>query len=498
MTRSAESIARFRNEVRSAVFWRSGSQIAAQAIAWLSTFAVIRILSPSDYGLYAITGVVMSLLSQLNGYALANAYVRDRDAGERTLRQLFGMLIVLNAVLAAIQVAAAPWVAQFYREPLVADMLRVQALIYLTNPFLAFGYAVLARKLDFRLQSHVNIVSALLGAVAALAGALAGLGVWTLVLAPMVLFTTRAFGMWFVARTFVRPSFDFAGGWHLANYGGMVTAASLLWFVQSQADVIIAGRVTSPYWLGVYTTALFLAQIFVTKVVPPINEVAFTAYARIQDDPGVLSRAFLTSVRLVMVAAMPFCLGMAASAEPLVLFALGDKWSEAVPLVRVLAMAMPFMTLFVLFAPAVSAVGRPGLATANAAVGAIVMPVAFLVGSWFGVFGIAAAWLVAYPLLTLFAAGITLPAIGVTKRELVRAILPPVLAAIAMAAGVWALDGVFADRTALVRLAIIGPVGGAIYLGLLWLFARERLLEPIGFLRNRGSNQPEGMPAPAE
>ena len=63
-----------------------------------------------------------------------------------------------------------------------------------------------------------------------------------------------------------------------------MAAGQLFWFLQSQADVFIAGRQFSAHDLGIYTTSLFLTQIFVSKFVPPLNEVAFSAYARIQHD----------------------------------------------------------------------------------------------------------------------------------------------------------------------------------------------------------------------
>ncbi|RYG87084.1 MAG: lipopolysaccharide biosynthesis protein, partial [Alphaproteobacteria bacterium] len=171
-----------RDQVRRALIWRSGSQIVGQLITWGSTFLVIRILSPSDYGLYAMTAVVLGLLSLMNGYALANALIQKRDISPQLLRQLFGMLIVLNVTLAVVQIVAAPLIASYYQQPMVTDLLRVQALIYLTNPFLALGYAVLSREMDFRRQAQVNLGAGVLAALAALTGALSGLGVWTLVL----------------------------------------------------------------------------------------------------------------------------------------------------------------------------------------------------------------------------------------------------------------------------------------------------------------------------
>src|SRR5579875_3172273 len=119
-----------RSQVRNAVIWRSGSQIGAQLIQWLATFLVIRILVPADYGLYSMTQVVLVLLAMLNGFGLASGLVQRPAISRREVAQLFGMLLLINGALAAVQFAAAPIAAAYYRQPLVTAMLRVQALLY--------------------------------------------------------------------------------------------------------------------------------------------------------------------------------------------------------------------------------------------------------------------------------------------------------------------------------------------------------------------------------
>src|SRR3569623_1142190 len=91
-----------RDQERSAVIWRSGSQLLGQLVTWVSTFIVIRILSPADYGLYALTSVVLGLLSLMNWCGLAYALSRERETSPQLLRQVFGMLFVLNSTLALI------------------------------------------------------------------------------------------------------------------------------------------------------------------------------------------------------------------------------------------------------------------------------------------------------------------------------------------------------------------------------------------------------------
>ena len=472
----------FGRQVRDAVIWRSGTQIAAQLVQWASTFLVIRILAPGDYGLFAMTGVVMALFNMLNGYGLASGLVQQREVSERQIRQLFGMLIVVNVALGALQFAIAPLAAAYYRQPMVADILRVQALIFLGTPFIALPQAMLSRAMDFRLQGRVNILASMAGAGTALVGAFAGWGVWTLVVAPMALFAVRAAGMTIAARAYFWPSFDFRGTGALARYGGLMAASQLFWFLQSQVDVLIAGRHLSVHDLGIYTTSLFLAQIFVSKFVPPLNEVAFSAYARIQSDRAATAGAFVKGVRLVMLVALPFYLGLAVTAEPLVLTMLGEKWIEAAPIVRLLAFAMPFMTLQVLFSPACDALGRPGIGVSNGATGSAILAVAFLIGVQWGTSGIAAAWILAYPLYLALSCRRALPVIGASVGDLAGAIAAPLLAASAMALCVTLADP-FIDLPPLPRLALLVALGGASYAVWLLVFARDLLREAAALIR---------------
>lgn len=470
-------------QVRAAVLWRSGSQILAQLVQWAATFLVIRILSPADYGLFAMTQVVLTFLNMLNGYGLASGLVRVPEVGRREVRQLFGMLLLLNGVLAIAQLLLAPFAAHYYHQPIVADMLRVQALLYLTTPFVALPYALLSRAMDFRNQATANIAASVASAAAALGGALAGLGVWTLVLAPIVLFAVRGALMTRAAHSLVWPSFDFRGAGHLARYGGVMAVGQLFWFAQSQADVFLAGARFGAFDLGLYTTALFLAQIFVSKVVPPLNEVAFSAYARLQHAPEALAAAFAKGLRIVMAAALPFYLGLAVTAEPLVLTVLGPQWAGAAPLVAAVALAMPFMTLQVLLTPACDARGRPGIGVANGATGAVVLGTAFLLGVQWGPVGLAWAWLAAYPLYLGISLWRSLPVIGATFGDVASGVAPPLIGSVAMAVAVRLADLALPPLPPAGRLACLVAVGVLAYVGWLLAFARPLTRELIGAVR---------------
>lgn len=479
----------FGGQVRRAIIWRSGSQIAAQVISWSSTLIVMRLLAPADYGLFAMSLVMLSFLNFLNGYGFASALVQERDLDQHRIRQAFGLLLLANGTIAAVQWLAAPAVAAYYNQPVVAQMLRVQTLIYLSTPFIAIPEVLMGRKLDFRSQALVNMSAALAGAIMSLIMAWMGFGVWTLVYAPIAMFWVRAIGLNLMVRALVRPSFDFRGCGSIFRFGLAILLTQLFWLVQTQSDIFLIGRVFHPHEVGVYSQAVFLATIFYSRFVPPLNEVAFPAYSRLQHDLPALRWAFLRSARLIMLLAAPVYVGMAVTAVPLVATLFGPTWAELPPLVEMMALAMPFMTMQILFNPALNAVGSPGVAVKTSIAGAIIFAAAFAVAVTFGLPGVALAWCFAAPLLLLATLLLSRPALGLGLRNLAASLSLPVICSLIMGAIVWTADRLlFGQALAAlpgVHLVALVGIGVVSYAGALHVMDRTALVQVWQMVRRK-------------
>jgi O-antigen/teichoic acid export membrane protein len=463
--------------VKRAVAWRSGSQIASQVVAWGATLLVIRVLDPADYGLFAMTQVVIVFLNFLNGYGFAGSLIREPELTEQKIRQAFGLLLLVNGALALLQIGLAPLAAAYYRHPQIAELLRAQALIFLSTPFISIPEVLLMRQMDFRRQALVNLVATLVSAGVALGCALAGLGVWTLVWAPIALFWTRAAGLQLVTRVRYSPSFRFAGAGPMVRFGLGLLASTFGWTVMTQTDTLIAARRLSPTELGLYAEALFLTTLIASKFVPPLNEVAFPAYARMQEDRALLAASFLKAVRLVMLTTCPLYLGLSVVAPDFVAVVLGAKWQAMAPLMTILAFAMPAHTLYILFTPAVNAIGKIRVTARVSLIGALVMPAAFLIGLNWGATGLACAWLLAFPVLPLVTFLQSRRDLGITARQLAAAVAPGLLASAAMALAVLTVGRELGPLASWQRLAIEIGIGALCYAGLLLAFSPAALRE---------------------
>ncbi|MEO0464342.1 MAG: lipopolysaccharide biosynthesis protein [Pseudomonadota bacterium] len=478
----------FASRVRSAVAWRWGSQVIMQMITWTSTILVVRLLEPTDYGLFAMSQVIITALAIMNGQSFATSLVQAETVDDRRIGQIFGLLLVFNTGLAVIQVLFAPYAAAYFGEPQVADMLRVQALIFLTVPFSALPSELLARRLEFRKQGQVNMATAIVGAVTALALAWMDYGVWALVIAPVAMFATRAIGLSFAARLLVKPIFDPRGAWDLVTFGGTLTACQLFWIIQSQSDIVIAGRLLSTYELGLYSEALFLTLIVTGRFIPPINEVALAAYSELHRAQKPLAPYFLKTARIVMMVSAPIYVGLALTSAPAVLTLFGAKWAGIIPIVTGLSLVMPALALHLICSPVTNAMGRPRVYLFTSICGAVVMPCAFLWGIGFGTdavgaLGLVHAWWLAAPILCAITLTVTLPRIGLHPLTLARELAPIALACGVMTLAVLGVQHVATTGLPLVDLAVSGIVGAGVYGATFWFIWPHIVKEALAMLR---------------
>jgi O-antigen/teichoic acid export membrane protein len=263
----------------------------------------------------------------------------------------------------------------------------------------------------------------------------------------------------------------------------------------TQADTFIAARRLSPDQLGLYAEGFFLTGLIASKFLPPLNEVAFPAYARMQQDRELLAASFLKAVRLIMLVTCPLYLGLSVVAPDAVMVALGDKWRQMAPLMTVLALAMPALTLHILFAPAVNALGHTRITMRSSLLGALIMPAAFFVGLDWGAMGLAYAWLLAFPLLPLTTFLQARSKLGLEARQLATAIAPGLLASLAMAAVVWLLGRQLGPTAPWQRLSLEVAFGGACYVSLLAVFSRSTLAEVAGLIVRRQGPSAAGASA---
>ncbi|MBB2486231.1 lipopolysaccharide biosynthesis protein [Mitsuaria sp. WAJ17] len=382
--------------------WSAIGKLLSQLLSWGSTIVVMRLLQTSDYGLMAMTMMVITLLSNLNEFGFGSALVRGETLDRRTCGAVFGaMLVVATALNGALWLGAAP-LAHFFNDPRLAELLRPAGLIFLISALSTVPESVLRREMDFKAIAYADIAAVIATSLSALGLAYAGKGVWALLLGNLVGAAVRTLLLHLQSHTRVWPNADFQQLRGLLSYGSNLTASRFTWWFMSQVDVLIGAKLLSTAALGLYSVALTLASLPLQKSMQVVNQVAFSAIAKLKNSGQAVPPELLRGLRALNLASLPSCALLALLAQPLVLLVIGQQWADAVLALQLIALAVPLRLCSAILATALIATGHAGADFRNTLTGALVMPLAFAVGGMlWGANGLAAAWTVGVPLVFL-------------------------------------------------------------------------------------------------
>jgi O-antigen/teichoic acid export membrane protein len=363
------------------------------------------------------------------------------------------------------QCALTPLVAVFYGEPRLAPILYVMALQFLVAPLGMIPEVLLQRKLEYKKRSLIEMSSAIVASVVTLLLALSGAGVWSLVLGNLAGVAWRTVTVNIAAPFPHFPLFSLAGMRSLLGFGSTVVMSRCLWTLYMQMDVMIIGRVLGGKALGIYSVAMHLASLPVQRVTAILNQVAFPALARFQEERELIRRQLLKVFSLLSLAAFPVSWGMSATANEIVLVLLGENWQEAIFPLRALTLIMPFRTLVAFLPTVTDAIGRPQIGLQNILVSWIIMPPAFYIGCQWGITGVATAWLLAFPLTLLINAHRMLAAVELSLMTVAARIAPAAACGAVMFVAVEALRRAMLGHVAPGAMLVAEVATGALVYG---------------------------------
>jgi PST family polysaccharide transporter len=479
------------------VAWTGAIKWVTQIAAWLSTLAVASLLTPEDYGLVGMAVVYLGLLTMLSESGLGMTVIAMRELRGPQLAQMHTLSALLGVSGFALSCLLAGPLAAFFEAPALRWVVIVMSANFVIMSLRTIPQAALQRQLRFGRVALLDAANSLVTAATAVTLAFLGFRYWALVIAAIA-GSTVATTIALASRPigFHKPDFrELAGALRM---GRDIIVASLAWYVFQNADFFVAGKVLGAAALGAYTFAWNLAYSVVEKVTGLVNGVTSSIFSAAKHDPALLTRYLTQITGVLALVLLPATAGMALVAADLIGI-VGEKWRPALVPLQILVLYAGVRSLTPILSQALTITGDTRYTMKRSVIAAIVLPIGFLVGSRWGVNGIATAWIVCHapvvmvPLLRRVATHL-----GIGPKAYLPVLRPALVSTIVMTAAVLATTLVIpAQAPAAVALAIKVAVGGLCYAGALWLLFRERvlaLLRAATQLRGDASAVP---PAPA-
>ncbi len=470
-----------RSQALSGFRWTASVRLLSQLTTWAITIFVIRLLSPADYGLLATATIFIEILLMFSEFGLGPALVQKADLDERTLRQTFGIVLLINFTLAVLLVLLAPLIGVFFNEPRVVPIVRVLALQFVIGAFSIIPNVLLQRRMEFRNRSLMDFSGAIIASFTTLVMAFAGAGVWALVVGSLVGQIWRTVVINFLAPFLTWPELSMNGMRSLLTFGGHLTAAGAIGAFFSQMDVIICAKVLGNEMLGFYSVGMQLATMPSQKISALVSQVAFPTFSRMQNDVKKVGENVLVGIRILSFFAFPLMWGMSSIAPEIVEVMLGQKWLIAIVPLQILALIIPLRVVLIFVGTAVQGMGNGKILLRNIIWAAVVAPPVFFAGAYLsGLHGLSLAWLLLSPSLFVPAVMRCAPVVGLRANQVFLAMMPAAAAGLTMYAGVVFARFVLAEsHGGMQRMSVLMVSGAVIYCAASLLLNRKGVIEVL-------------------
>jgi len=466
-----------------AVAWNAAARWLSQLLSWASTIAVARLLTPYDYGLIGMGALYLELAMLISQAGIGDTIITLRDLTHQQIAELNTISLILGVGLVGLSCALALPIAGFFSAPPLFAVLVASSGMFLFNAFQVVPRALLQRELRFKLLASIDTLRALFQIGVTLLFAFLKFRYWSLVIS-YVCGSALASSLTCYRRPheFARPKLS-----HLRaelKYSFQVLLSRVAWYAYENADFGVAGRVLGEVPLGNYTVAWTISSAPVEKITNLVTGVTPAYFSAVQGHRAELRRYLLRLTELLSFVTIPVSVGLALSADSVVAVLLGPKWYGVIGPLRLLGVFVAARSITTILPNLLTAIGDAGFVMWATVSFAIVMPIAFLVGSRWGTTGIAAAWVFACPVIVAPMYGRVFKKIELPIREYLVTILPAVNGSIVMTAVVLLVRSVVRPRsTSPLTLIFIVLLGILSYTGALFVFHRKRvfrLIQTIG------------------
>lgn len=465
------------------VAWNGIFKIVGQVASWVSSLYVARILSPDDYGVFGLGLLLLGFVQSLVEFGVGVAVVAEKELESHDFAQLNSVSVLFGLAGSIVTIALAPLASLFFHSKNLTPVVMALGLTLFIGSFRTLPWAVLQRQLHFRNVAIYDAMQAVFVAGFSITLALLGFRYWTLVFAAVaasIISTTVT-----VLRhpiPFARPDVRRLRG--TLELGWLVVIERMGWYVYSNADFAVAGRVLGKAMAGVYGLAWSLGRTVVDKVGVLVLQITPAIFAKVQRDIALIQRYFIHLTSALSLVFWPMTVGFALVTPEFVHAILSSKWEDAIWPLTLLS-GHSALTLIASMCGQVMLVrGDQRYSVRLTMAQVLVMPLTFYVGAEWGVTGIAAGWAIVHPIFLAMRMLRTLKLIDLSpKRYFVEGLMPATIGCLVMFIAVVAARRLSVNLPVVPRLAVLVLVGAASYSGTLYIAFRERMRDAIAQVR---------------
>jgi O-antigen/teichoic acid export membrane protein len=350
-----------RSKTLHALAWSFIEAVGQQGVRFIIGIILARLLFPEQFGLIGMLTIFMAVAQTFISSGFGAALIQKQDATPTDICSIFYFNIAVGLLAAGLLSAAAPWIAEFYGQPILSPLARWLSLTIVINSFGFVQTVILNKQIDFKTLTKVSVFGSIVSGLIGVAMAAAGFGVWSLVAQQITGSVFQTSALWLLNDWRPMLSFSFRSLRSMFGYGSRMLASGLLNQIFENIYLVVIGKLFSAADLGFFTRAKSLQDLPSHTLGAVVGRVTFPVFSTIQDDTVRMKKGLKKALSMLVLINFPIMIGLAVIARPLVLALLTERWAESINYFQLLCVAGLLYPLHIINLNLLQALGRSDL-----------------------------------------------------------------------------------------------------------------------------------------
>ena len=131
------------------IFWSFAGQLSYIFLYFVFNLILSRVLSPAEFGLFAISNTFIILFTLLKDFGIQNYLITSETIDKELCTNVFYFNLSLVALVYLLLYIAAPFFANFYQDDRLANMVRISGLSLWIDALAIIPSALATREVNF-------------------------------------------------------------------------------------------------------------------------------------------------------------------------------------------------------------------------------------------------------------------------------------------------------------------------------------------------------------
>lgn len=344
------------------ISWSAVQQFSTQAIQFIVTIILARLLTPDEFGVVAASMIVLTILQVINETGFGAALMQKLDRDETDYFSVFILNIVMGIVLYSLVFFTATFWANLFKSPSLTSVIRLLGLSLIINSFIVVQRTKLLINIDFKTWTIANVTGAIISGVMGIMMAYSGYGVYSLVAQNLISAFISVIIIWWIVKWKPNMIFSIKRIKGLFLFAYKLILARLINTIFNEVYSSVIAVVYNPSQLAFFNRAKSFEYISTNSIISVVQRVSQPLLCEKQNSEEELRMLTLQFIRNTSFIVIPLVVLISSLAKPLIIILLTEKWKESVWILQIISLSGIFNTVSAFNMNIFNATGRTDLA----------------------------------------------------------------------------------------------------------------------------------------